>query len=1128
MASPVNAVVCALIATAFWTLLGYALARQLLPRVLALGAASVIGWAVHSAVALPVYRWIGFSPIAVVAIGALCVLIAGFSLSLRAPASESEPAPNIPPWAFAAAAILALVPASAILPKFSGDAVQLADPIFDHAKSAIIDAMARLGLPPVNPIFGELGAPGHLAYYYLWHFSAAEIALVVSVSGWEADIGLTWFTAFASLSLMMGLAIWLAKRSAAAIWVLAFAAAGSLWVTLYWIFHVDDLMPVLWPPIGMAGWLFQSTWAPQHLMAASCVVTAMLLVTRYAQRQNPWLILTLALVIVAGFESSTFVGGVTLAVAGLIAAPVLFAATNPRLRLRAMGGLAIAALLVACLVAPFVLDQLETVRARGGGSPIVLASYTVFGERFPYPLRRLMDIPGYWLIILPVELPAAFFAGIIALILALRNALPGPEKVTMAVLACLAGAGLVISWLLLSTLGGNNDLGLRAIIPAGMVLIVGAAAGAAGLLKRPGRTAVAVIALMGLALSLPDTAEMIRNNLVGKKAPDGKVFAQTPELWAAVRRYASPAARVANNPLFLEDLLPWPVNISWALLANRSSCFAGRDLALAFAPLVPERREAINAQFVRVFAGEGTPDDVNEMATKYGCEVAVVVPQDRAWDHDPFAASADYRLAESRDGRWRIYVRAKYGPSIPARSFRDRALNSDLAEKTIDAAAQAVSGFLDGLRCRQDRIRRRVHVGDSARHALQHRYDRFRARGGRCDVAGNLHRRRVLLFDRRRDGGGELPDLLHAAGNVADGANGALRRGLHRRNLSSDVIRRLGGLHGKRFDFGGDDGEALAGRSRPRRLDRGVERQQIGLSGHALNELDDIVDLLRRLRQPGDIFVGRLRLRRGGSHHFRGADQLVVDLGDRFRQFVRGSRGDLDAAECFVRGINRADGMRGRLVRRCRQHGRGRFHRRHVVGDGLQHAFDALAEPGDSLFNGRAARFLLDEQHVLSLRRPALGDVVMRSDPIVGAGNRPIDDRDGAAVGCFRHEANDLSRGHRREKVGAILVGVAVQTSRLDPMADDVDERSARLHDIRGQSVHRPILIVAHDQTAGGIEQHHALGHIVESERQQAVLLVEPPAPRQLHESVEHPKHGASRVVDCPGPVATQHPFTLR
>ena len=82
-------------------------------------------------------------------------------------------------------------------------------------------------------------------------------------------------------------------------------------------------------------------------------------------------------------------------------------------------------------------------------------------------------------------------------------------------------------------------------------------------------------------------------------------------------------------------------------------------MALAFAPLPPPRREAINAQFIRVFAGEGTAADVSEMAKQYGCEVVVVVPQDKAWTHDPFAASPDYRLAKSRDGRWRIYVRAE-------------------------------------------------------------------------------------------------------------------------------------------------------------------------------------------------------------------------------------------------------------------------------------------------------------------------------------------------------------------------------------------------------------------------------------------------------------------------------------
>jgi hypothetical protein len=657
MASPVNAALCALLATAFWSFLGYALTRHLLPRTLAVGAAPVVGWAVHSAATLPIFFLIGFSPLTVVAVAALCVAVSVATLKL---AAKAEATPAIPWWAFVAAAALALVPAVAILPKIVSGAVHLADPIFDHAKIAMIDAMTRQGLPPVDPVFGAAGPHGQFFYYYLWHYSAAELALPLHVSGWEADIGLTWFTAFASLSLLMGLAVWLSKRSAAAIWVVALAAAASLRGGLSWIFGSYALKPFLAQPTGFAGWLFQAAWAPQHLMSASCVVVAMLLIACYAQRQSVLLLLTLVLVVLAGFESSTYVGGIAFAIAALTAAPLLTAAIEPARRLQFLGGMAVAAVLVICLAAPFLNNQLMAVAARGDNNPIVLRHFAVLGAMFPAGLRHGLDWPAYWLVLLPIELPATYVAGVIALIAMLRSGAPQPEKLATAALACLTAAGLLASWLLASTLGDNNDLGLRAVLPAAAVFI---AAAAAGLMLLPRRAVIAATAIGGLILSLPDTAAMIRSNVDGTPTPDGAVFAQTPELWTAVRRYAAPTARVANNPLFLQDLAPWPANISWALLANRSSCFAGRELALALAPLSEDMREAINAQFVRVFAGGGTLQDVSDIAKKYACDVVVVVPQDKAWTNDPFASSPDYRLAENRDGRWRIYVAVKADPA---------------------------------------------------------------------------------------------------------------------------------------------------------------------------------------------------------------------------------------------------------------------------------------------------------------------------------------------------------------------------------------------------------------------------------------------------------------------------------
>ncbi len=570
-----------------------------------------------------------------------------------------EFAPAIPPWAFAAAAVLALAPAVAIVPKLAGDLVYLADPIFDHAKIALIDAIVRQGLPPVDPAFGAVIGHGQFFYYYLWHFSAAELALVLHTSGWEADIGLTWFTAFASLSLLMGVAVWLSKKSAAAIFVVLLAAATSLRVTLAWLFGTHGLEPFLAEPTGFAGWLLQAAWAPQHLMAATCVVASMLLIARYAKQRSVLLVLAIVLVVVAGFESSAFIGGITFAPAALAAALFLIVRIEPAQRVRFVVGMAAAAVLAGLAAAPFLHNQLYAVAARAEVNPIVIRHFAVLGAMFSEGLRRALDWPAYWLVLLPIEFPATFVAGVLALFVLLRSGAARPERLFTIALACLAGAGLLVSWLLVSTVGDNNDLGLRAILPAASVLIV---LSAAGIALTPRRTMIGIIAVAGLLLSLPDTVAMIRSNIGGASRPDGAVFAQSPALWAAVRRYAPATARVANNPLYLQDLTPWPANMSWALLANRGSCFAGRELALALAPLPEGIRDAINAQFIRVFAGEGTAQDISDIAKKYGCDVIVVTPQDKAWSNDPFASSPDFHLAESRDG-WRIYTVIRPGPN---------------------------------------------------------------------------------------------------------------------------------------------------------------------------------------------------------------------------------------------------------------------------------------------------------------------------------------------------------------------------------------------------------------------------------------------------------------------------------
>src|SRR5260370_14429534 len=137
MASPLNAVLCALIGTAFWTVLGYAIARHLLPRVLAIGAAPVVGWAVFSAATLPILTLLGFSTRTVVGLAALCLAIAGGWLLRRPPRRALKPEMSVKPWWFAAAGVIALAPALSLLPKSSALGIIIAAPLLDLAKIAI-------------------------------------------------------------------------------------------------------------------------------------------------------------------------------------------------------------------------------------------------------------------------------------------------------------------------------------------------------------------------------------------------------------------------------------------------------------------------------------------------------------------------------------------------------------------------------------------------------------------------------------------------------------------------------------------------------------------------------------------------------------------------------------------------------------------------------------------------------------------------------------------------------------------------------------------------------------------------------------------------------------------------------
>jgi hypothetical protein len=655
MAELANVIWGAAVMSALWTLLGLPIAARLAPPPISWLWAPALGFAVHTSIALPLLGWLGMGRGTVLAVTLVFTALAIAACFLpRQPTVPANLSSRQSLWLVAAvalAALLALAPAASVLPKVTGDGVTLSASIFDHAKVALIDETIRAGVPPANPFFNEVGVPGGVAYYYLWHFAAALVALMTGLSGWEADAALTGFTAFASLLVMIGLVVQLGGRLPAAFVVVALAATASLRPVL------ESLAPqatqaVIGKATGLGGWLFQIAWAPQHLASASCVVLAGFMLIEVA-RHDGWLAPTvLGLLAAGGFECSVWVGGIVFALGAALIAPYLLWSLAPRRRSGFVLRIVVAGALAIAISLPFLRDQIAAASARVDGSPVVIAPVAVLGPFFDPVVRRLLDVPAFWLVLLPVEFAAFYPAGLIGLFALLKDG----DRQAVRVAGLLAAASLLAGWLLRSVVADNNDLGWRAVLPAVLLLIVFAATAISRWPRWPARLC-AILSAVGALLTLPDALPLLREDFLASPTPNERLLATTPALWQAVRRHAAPGERIADNPRFLDDMTPWPANISWALMANRRSCYAGNELAIPFAPIPPARRAAVERQFARIFAGAPESDDIRQLADRFQCDVVVVTPQDGAWRRDPFASGGLYRLVETRPDAWRIYRR---------------------------------------------------------------------------------------------------------------------------------------------------------------------------------------------------------------------------------------------------------------------------------------------------------------------------------------------------------------------------------------------------------------------------------------------------------------------------------------
>ena len=201
---------------------------------------------------------------------------------------------------------------------------------------------------------------------------------------------------------------------------------------------------------------------------------------------------------------------------------------------------------------------------------------------------------------------------------------------------------------------------------------------------------------------------------------------------------------------------------------------------------------------------------------------------------------------------------------------------------------------------------------------------------------------------------GHATDALRHGRNALTGGADQPRAALHlphgRANKVADLARRLGRAARQRAHLGRHHGKTPALLARACRFHGGIQRQDVGLEGDAVDHLDDlahatgiVLDALHRLHRPRH----RLGARLSGLAHLAGALighasrlRVVVHGG---RQLLHAGRGLLQAGGLLLGAVGQFAVVRRQALTRVRHQRRVAANVGHHRRERVHHAVELLA-----------------------------------------------------------------------------------------------------------------------------------------------------------------------------------------
>ncbi|MBN8656170.1 MAG: hypothetical protein J0M11_10565 [Anaerolineae bacterium] len=356
---------------------------------------------------------------------------------------------------------------------------------FDHAtRISIVDAMARTGVPPVNPSYFP-GQPVKLSFlYFFWYILGGFIDFI---GGSLVDARGAFFASaiWCGLGLMAAISFYLRLRSKEKrldVWALAVTGIGLLTVTGLDFFPAILIMSNLKTPIAdiehwneqVSAWMSSLLWVPHHIAALVAGVVAVMLVLslRDQTKKRQFILMAVAgAAFASAFGLSIWVTFVFVLFWGICLLRNLWNKAD-RSFVFPMVFAGFFALLLSAGFLAGIFSGLGSATASGGGLPIIfdVRSFIfvdIVAEESPriiqtilrllfLPLNYFLEFGFYFLV------PFIWFRQ-------RRHELNSNQYLVELFLFC---ASFLIGTFMRSTLIVNNDLGWRSWLPGQFILLI--------------------------------------------------------------------------------------------------------------------------------------------------------------------------------------------------------------------------------------------------------------------------------------------------------------------------------------------------------------------------------------------------------------------------------------------------------------------------------------------------------------------------------------------------------------------------------------------------------------------------------------------------------------------------------